>query len=258
VSAASRAPPAAVLVDLDDTIFDHSFTVRAAIVALRRTRSFLRRRPLDELWQEYLRRVDDDTPQVAIGKLAPLEARRARWRAVAAECGASLEAEDADRLADEYRALYQRLRRPVPGAPEAVRALHRKAGIAVITNHTAEEQGEKLRFLGLDRAVNFLVTPEEVGVTKPEPEIFRAALDRLGVGPEEATMIGDRWDSDILGAFAAGIPPIWFNRFHRARPSPIPVGEFESWVPVPDLSAVLAARSGTAGGSRGPPAPRGL
>ena len=46
------------------------------------------------------------------------------------------------------------------------------------------------------------VSPEIIG--KPSPGIFFQALERLGVGPTEALVIGDRLDTDITGAQAAG------------------------------------------------------
>ncbi len=49
--------------------------------------------------------------------------------------------------------------------------------------------------------------PEVVG--KPMPSIFRAALARLGVSPEEAAMIGDNLASDVRGAQAVGLRTIW-------------------------------------------------
>jgi HAD superfamily hydrolase (TIGR01450 family) len=49
--------------------------------------------------------------------------------------------------------------------------------------------------------------PEIVG--KPMPHIFRAALARLAVSPEEATMIGDSLASDVRGAQAVGLRTIW-------------------------------------------------
>lgn len=49
--------------------------------------------------------------------------------------------------------------------------------------------------------------PEVVG--KPMPHIFRAALARLGVPPEEAVMVGDSLRSDIVGAQAVGLRTIW-------------------------------------------------
>jgi putative hydrolase of the HAD superfamily len=43
------------------------------------------------------------------------------------------------------------------------------------------------------------------GRTKPHPTIFRAVLERLGVDPEDAAMVGDSLEDDIEGARAAGI-----------------------------------------------------
>ena len=51
------------------------------------------------------------------------------------------------------------------------------------------------------------VRPEVVG--KPRPHIFRAALARLGVSPEEAVMIGDSLTSDVRGAQTVGLRTIW-------------------------------------------------
>lgn len=59
---------------------------------------------------------------------------------------------------------------------------------------------------------------------KPRPEVFRRALDILGVRPEEALHVGDSWGSDVLGAHACGIPVAWINRRGRPRPDdPIPI-----------------------------------
>lgn len=51
------------------------------------------------------------------------------------------------------------------------------------------------------------IRPEVVG--KPMPHIFRAALARLGVPPEEAVMVGDSLASDVQGAQAVGLHTIW-------------------------------------------------
>ena len=51
----------------------------------------------------------------------------------------------------------------------------------------------------------------EVGAVKPQPEIFRAALDALGVTAEEALMVGDSWKDDA-GAAALGIRTLLLPR----------------------------------------------
>jgi HAD superfamily hydrolase (TIGR01662 family) len=49
----------------------------------------------------------------------------------------------------------------------------------------------------------------EFGVRKPNPRIFRAALDHWRVEPGEAVMVGDMLGADVLGAKNAGMPGVW-------------------------------------------------
>jgi putative hydrolase of the HAD superfamily len=52
----------------------------------------------------------------------------------------------------------------------------------VVTNNVTVEQREKLVAIGLDGAIDALVTSEDVGAQKPSPAIFAAALDAAGAG----------------------------------------------------------------------------
>ena len=66
------------------------------------------------------------------------------------------------------------------------------------------------------------VYSSEVGVAKPHPQIFRAALDALGVAPECAAYVGDRLRADVAGAQAVGMKGILIEVAHRPsmiRPS---------------------------------------
>ncbi|MFJ4983289.1 HAD family hydrolase [Streptomyces sp. NPDC088732] len=60
---------------------------------------------------------------------------------------------------------------------------------------------------GLDAYIDDFVLSFEHGVAKPDPAIFRVALSRLGVQPEEALMVGDRPSHDGA-AVEAGIPTL--------------------------------------------------
>jgi HAD superfamily hydrolase (TIGR01549 family) len=53
------------------------------------------------------------------------------------------------------------------------------------------------------------------GWTKPHPSIFQAVLERLGVEPEEAAMVGDSPEDDIEGALALGIRAFLLDREDR-------------------------------------------
>ena len=63
----------------------------------------------------------------------------------------------------------------------------------------------RLNSLGLDAFFDAVVVNEDTGKKKPDPAPFRLALDRLGVKPEEAIMIGDWAERDMVGAKALGM-----------------------------------------------------
>ena len=65
-----------------------------------------------------------------------------------------------------------------------------------------------LRAAGLRDCFEVVVDSALFGAEKPDPAIFRAALDALGVAPEEALYVGDLYEVDVLGARAAGIDAI--------------------------------------------------
>ncbi len=235
--------PETVLFDMDDTIFDHSLTCRASLVAIRRTWPFLRSVPLDTLWHEYLRLLEVAHVDVMLGRRSAEDARRERFVLLAELCGRKIAGTDAEVISRSYRREYQLRRRAVPGAIPFVRRLSRRATIAIVTNNTVSEQEEKLRFLGLDRTVDFLVTAEEVGAKKPDAEIFQAALSRTGVRATDAVMVGDSWESDVLGARAAGIRSVWFNRFAVHPDPPLEVPEFRSFRSPDRVEALLRSRA---------------
>jgi len=214
---------------MDDTIFDHSLTCRRALSRLRAREPRLRGRPLDEVWREYSRLLEAVHADVLTGKVAVDVARAERFRRLAEFCGSEVAAGEARALSQDYRAHYQRLRQAVPGVRRLLERLAGRTIVGVVTNNQVVEQEEKLDFLGLRHLVKFMVVSEGVGVAKPDPAIFRIALRRAGARPEETVMIGDSWTSDVAGARSAGIRPVWFNRFHLARPEPWPVEELDSY-----------------------------
>jgi HAD superfamily hydrolase (TIGR01509 family) len=225
----ARRFPRAVLIDMDDTIFDHSLTCRDALAHVREEYDVFGARTLDELWREYGRLLGVTHVDVMLGRRSAEEVRAERFRRLAAGSGTAITPKKAAELSRVYREWYRRVRRAVPGAPEAVRRLHARVPVAVVTNNTVAEQVEKIGFLGLGGAIDALVTSEEVGVAKPGAGIFRAALERTGVAADASVMVGDSWTSDVVGARDAGIRAIWFNRFREPRPEAARVVEFRSF-----------------------------
>ena len=70
------------------------------------------------------------------------------------------------------------------------------------------------RQLGLEPYIDFVVTSGEVGVDKPKPPIFLAALRQAGVKASEAVHVGDQYKLDVIGARGVGITPILIDRYN--------------------------------------------
>jgi HAD superfamily hydrolase (TIGR01549 family) len=231
--------PQAFLFDLDDTLFDHTRALIEGLRSLRRTETALRRRPFAEVVERYEGLLDEIQPGPPPAPADHEEARALRFAALARWLGEPGGAATAERWSRDYRAAYQANRHPVPGAGGLLRRLYGNATLGIITNNHTAEQEEKLEVLGLGHWFDFMVTSESSGLSKPDPRIFRLALERAEVAAAEAVMVGDNWSSDIEGALAAGIPPVWLNRWGEGRALPPTVRSIGSFRPVEATATAL-------------------
>ena len=101
--------------------------------------------------------------------------------------------------------------RPYPDAAESLAALHQRYRIGIIANQLPGTR-ERLEQYGLLSYIDLVVASAEEGVSKPDPQIFRIALDRAGCTPGEAVMIGDRIDNDIVPAKLLGMHTVWIRQ----------------------------------------------
>jgi HAD superfamily hydrolase (TIGR01509 family) len=85
--------------------------------------------------------------------------------------------------------------------------------LAVISNSTSEASLRRL--LDRVRILSYfdpILSSGTEGVRKPDPEIFRRAIRRLGVGPAATLYVGDLPNTDARAAAAAGLHSVWLNR----------------------------------------------
>jgi len=96
-------------------------------------------------------------------------------------------------------------RRPAEGARAALDRL-RELGLrcAVVSNSDGRAEMH-LADCGMLPGLEFVVDSHQVGVEKPDPGIFRIALDRMGVVPGRALYVGDIRSVDEVGARRAGV-----------------------------------------------------
>jgi HAD superfamily hydrolase (TIGR01509 family) len=179
-----------VLFDLDDTLFDHANTARAALAATAAGRASLHAVDLEQLYQQYSEVLEEVHPLVMKGHYTYEAARQLRFqRLVAPYDPQPATPADIALLAEQHYAHYRRLRRPVPGALALLEALRPNYRIGIVTNNRTAEQEDKLQFLGMSHLVDALITSEEVGVLKPDPRIYEVALHRLHATPAETVMV---------------------------------------------------------------------
>ncbi len=100
------------------------------------------------------------------------------------------------------------------GAINVLIALSEKYKVYALTNGNAD-----VKMIGIDKYLSGAVSSAEVGVSKPNPEIFEAALNKAGVEPKSCIHVGDDYEDDIVGASNAGIASIWLNHQHKNDPN---------------------------------------
>jgi HAD superfamily hydrolase (TIGR01509 family) len=86
--------------------------------------------------------------------------------------------------------------------------------LGVVSNSDGRIDG-LLGEVGLRPYFDVVVDSGTEGVEKPDPRIFRAACERLGVRPEETAYVGDIYEIDVVGARAAGLHPVLVDPLSR-------------------------------------------
>jgi len=86
-----------------------------------------------------------------------------------------------------------------------------KMGIrmAVVSDAPSREAWLRIYYLNLHHIFDLVVTYDDTGMRKPSPKPFQLALDSLAIKPEEAIMVGDWPERDVVGAQQLGIKTIY-------------------------------------------------
>jgi len=107
-----------------------------------------------------------------------------------------------------------------PGAAAAVRELAARGVSLGIVSNTGRTPGLILRRVlerhGLLRHFAVISYSDEIGVRKPDAEIFRSTLARAGVASEQAVHVGDNSEADVVGAQAVGMRGAHYTAGFRA------------------------------------------
>ncbi|ASU36123.1 YjjG family noncanonical pyrimidine nucleotidase [Mucilaginibacter xinganensis] len=164
-----------------------------------------------ELWAEY-----------HTGKITKTELRETRFKRTFIELGVPPDALPVA-FEDDYVKLCPTKTNLFPHAHETLQYLQNKYTLHLISNGFKEASELKIGNTNIGPYFNNIIISEIIGVNKPDPAIFRHALDLAGAEKHESIMIGDSLEADIYGALNFGMDAIYFNPFSAPKPNDVPL-----------------------------------
>jgi putative hydrolase of the HAD superfamily len=233
------APEFGVLFDIDDTLVDFAGAARLALLDVAASFGGTSQ---EETGEQVLRSwevvSEREYSRFLAGELSFDDMLVSRMAAVVAELdptgGRALDPVKLELIRSESIFRHYRQYEDVPGCLARFRA----AGISigVVSNSDGDYQRRKMAAAGLEKLVPGAVFSGDLGVSKPDQEIFLAGADMLGLPPARVVYVGDRWATDAVGALTAGLSAVWLNRLGASRPA----AAAEQLAAVPGAHARLA------------------
>ena len=220
------ALPRAVLLDLDDTILDDSGETESCWkdACLEHADTF--GLSADETYAAILQSREwywSDPDRHRRGRLDPDMASREVVERALTSLG-TIDKECAVPIATAYRRERRARMQPIRGAVETVEWLRREGcGLALVTNGSALEQRSKIERFDLARLFDAILIEGELGIGKPNPEVYRQAMRALGTTAADSWMVGDNLDFDVAEPQRMGLRGIWIDVRAAGLPDGHPV-----------------------------------
>ncbi len=119
-----------------------------------------------------------------------------------------------DRAVNQWLPVYPGSNYPVRGIFDTLTILQKKYSLGIIANQPPMAMDELKRYR-LEGYFKHIIISDVVGYHKPDPEIYRYAVELVGARPEQCLMVGDRVDNDVRPARMAGMRTVWLNMDYR-------------------------------------------
>lgn len=116
-----------------------------------------------------------------------------------------------NKMAEDYIENLSSYNHLFPNTVQILDYLRPNYKLHIITNGFHEVQNKKLKNSGIHHFFDQVINSEMAGVKKPNPYIFRLALEKSRATAGKSLMIGDSLEADIQGALAAGYHALHFN-----------------------------------------------
>jgi len=221
-----------VFFDIDGTLFDDESAQRAGVADFHRAHSAELDRPEEGFWETWREVAEDRFNRYLAGEFTFKGQRRERLRHLFGRPFADAEA---DALYEEYYGYYRANWQLFPDAQACFESF---AARGIISNGDSGSQREKIEKVGLAGCFDPVLISGDIGVHKPDARVFEEACRLAGLEPRECLYVGDRPETDALGAHRAGMTGVWLNR-NGTPGCPEGVAEISSLAALPVLVASL-------------------
>lgn len=200
-----------LFIDLDDTIYDFSGASRESF---RETYDLLHYERYFDSFEHYLSLYEPYNLELwriyGEGKITKEELNRRRY-SHPLECVGVNDQQLADTFCREALGRIPTKGPLMPGALELLEYLRPKYNMYILSNGFKELQSRKMRTAGIDGYFDALILSEDIGINKPNRELYEYALAKTGSKLNESLMIGDMFDTDIVGAANIGMEQMYYN-----------------------------------------------
>jgi 2-haloacid dehalogenase len=203
------------LFDADNTLFDYDRAEREALtetlgdafagIPLEKTLA-----AYQEINAGFWRRFEQGTVRLE-------ELKAGRFQALLDALGRD---GDAEAISSRYLQELSQRAYFLPHAREVIERLSPACRLAIVTNGIGMVQRGRLARSGIGHHFQALIISEELGIAKPDPRFFEAAVRAISLRPDELLCVGDNPASDIEGARAAGIDACWYAPRRQPWPGP--------------------------------------
>jgi putative hydrolase of the HAD superfamily len=199
-----------IFFDIDRTLINHQHAQDAAVKLFWQKFSVLLPYSPGEFGKHWQAVMEKHFATFTRGEITFIEHRRRRIREIF-QAESYLADDETDKRFAIYLQHYEKNWALFDDVLSCLNALsNRKLGI--ISNGNIEQQTKKLYQTKILDKFDTIVISEEIGVSKPKPEIFLIACLRAGVKTQQCIYVGDSLQNDALAAEAVGMKGIWLNR----------------------------------------------
>lgn len=201
-----------IFFDLDHTLWDFETNSRVALERMFQEHNLEEKGvpSFQKFHEKYARINDQYWARYHHGIVSKEKLRHGRFYDTLKEFGIK-DAVLAENLATHYLEISPKMTALFPDAMDILKYLQEKYTLHLITNGFAEVQWIKIEHSGLKPFFEHIIISEEVGTQKPDKEIFDLAVKRADTTAFESIMIGDNYNTDIVGARNAGLDQVFFN-----------------------------------------------